>query len=380
LTDHISQNKEVLMFGKTQLKVIRRASLALALVALVAAGFWAFPSSGLAPEGRAFAAGNPSITVISPVEGATITTTDIPAQVEVSDFNISAADVGLPDKPGEGHIHVMLDGMNMGVLFNFYTTPNFTLPGDGIMPGEHTLIFDLATNTHMDMADTVKEVKINYQPTNPKPAPPAANVSGPAAVQIVSPADGASVGPKFTIEVKPTNFTPSESLEGKHNTAGYGHYHVIVDMPMGMGTGETGGGMSGGQSQSGQSGQGAMSMMSMDGMVGMPGSNTIPLDLSAWANGKHTIVVEPVQNDHTPVQGAKEAMITINLQGSSGTGTMEANMGGTSGSMAETGSMGSKSGNLPQTGNGDTMPIISLLALAAVVLGGAGLLLRRKRA
>jgi hypothetical protein len=40
----------------------------------------------------------------------------------------------------------MLDGMNMGVLFNFYTTPTFTLPGQGIKPGQHTLIFDLASN------------------------------------------------------------------------------------------------------------------------------------------------------------------------------------------------------------------------------------------
>ncbi len=39
-------------------------------------------------------------------------------------------------------------------------------------------------------------------------------------------------------------------------------------------------------------------------MIGMPGSDTIPVDLRAWPNGKHPITVEPVQNDHTPIQGA----------------------------------------------------------------------------
>jgi len=273
----------------------------------------------------------------------------------------------------------MLDGMNMGVLFNFYTTPNFTLPGDGIRPGEHKLIFDLATNTHMDMTDTVKEININYQPANPKPAPPAATVSGPASVQILSPAGGATVGPKFTLEVKPTNFTPSQGLEGKHNIAGYGHYHVFVDMPMGGMSGEMPGGQSGQTQAQGQGGQGEMSMMSMAGMVGMPGGNSIPVDLSGWANGKHTIVVEPVQNDHTPLQGAKEAMITINLQGSPGSGKMEANMGGNM--EGNTGAMGgSMGGTLPKGGNGDTVQIMSLLALAASTLAGAGLLLRRRRA
>jgi hypothetical protein len=56
-------------------------------------------------------------------------------------------------------------------------------------------------------------------------------------------------------------------------------------------------------------------MMSMAGMIGMPGSDNVPLDLRAWPNGQHTITVEPVQNDHTPIQGATPAMVTITLQG-----------------------------------------------------------------
>ncbi len=239
------------------------------------------------------AAGKPSLQVVAPTDGATINTTDIPVTVKVSDFVVSTEHVGMPDKEGEGHIHVMLDGLGMGVLFNFYTTPSFTLPGTGIQPGPHTLVFDLATNTHMDLEDTAVRVKINYQPTAPQPAPAPALVNGPASLRLLSPADGATVGPQFTIQVEPTNFTPALQLEGKPNLAGYGHYHVFVDMPP--------------MSPSG-------GMMSMAGMVGMPGSSTIPMDLSAWPSGQHTITVEAVQNDHSPVPEAKPVVFTINLQ------------------------------------------------------------------
>jgi len=245
-----------------------------------------------------------SLKVLSPKEGEKLTATDIPAQVAVSNFKVSADHVGMPDVDGEGHIHVMLDGMNMGVLFNFYTTPAFTLPGRAMTPGPHTLIFGLASNTHEDFANTAQKVNIDYEPATVEPAPtPVANAGVPA-VKIISPADGATIGPTFTMQVQPANFTPALDLEGKPNINGYGHYHVFVDMSMpSMEMSSTE--MSGGE----------MEMMSMAGMVGMPGDNTFPVDLRAWKNGKHTITVEPVQNDHTEIHGAKPAMITINLEG-----------------------------------------------------------------
>ena len=259
-------------------------------------------STGVVLVPHAFAQAKPSIAVISPGNGDTVTTTDIPVRVQVSNFTLSASDVGMPDKDGEGHIHVMLDGMNMGVLFNFYTSPTLTLPGQAMKPGQHTLTFDLASNTHEDMEDTVTNVTINYQPLTAQPAPQASPSTGAPEVSIVWPPDGATVGPLFTLQVTKTNFAPSLELEGKPNLAGYGHYHVFVDMPM---MDMTGGG--GGQDMGG--------MMSMAGMIAMVGNDNIPVDLRAWSNGQHTITVEPVQNDHTPIQGAKEAMITITLQG-----------------------------------------------------------------
>jgi hypothetical protein len=176
------------------------------------------------------AQGKPGLRIISPTEGARITATDIPVQVEVCNFQLSAADVGLPVVIGEGHIHVMIDGMIMDVLFNFFTTPTFTLLGDAIPPGRYTLIFDLAGNTRTDMEDTVQHVTIDYAPTNPRPAPASVSNPTPPGVRITSPADGASVGPKFTLQVDHSNFNSSLGLEGKPDLAGFGHYHVMIDI------------------------------------------------------------------------------------------------------------------------------------------------------
>src|SRR5260370_11126196 len=273
--------------SREELHSMRRFVTGLSAVAL---------SMGVVLVPHAFAQAKPSLSILSPQAGENVTSTDIPVSIQVSNFSLSSADVGLPDKDGEGHIHVMLDGMNMGVLVNFYTSPTFTLAGQGMKPGQHTLTFDLASNTHVDIEDTVTNVPINYQRATAKAAPQASSSSGTPEVTVVWPPNGATVGPLFTIQVSRNNFTPSFELEGKPNLAGYGHYHVFVDMPMMDRTG----------------GQGDMGMMSM---AGMPATDSIPVDLRAWPNGQHTITAEPVQNDHTPIQAAKEAMITITLQG-----------------------------------------------------------------
>ena len=254
----------------------------------------------LVPYALAQTPAKPSLVVVSPKSGDTITSTDILVAVQVSNFTLSSADVGQPDKEGEGHIHVMLDGMTMGVLFNFYTSPTFTLSGQGMQPGQRALTFDLASNTHMDMEDTVQTVTISYQPATAKAAPQPSAGGGAPAVSIMWPPDGATLGPVFTLQVSKTNFTPSLELEGKPNLAGYGHYHVFVDMPP----------MDASGAQSG--------MMSMAGMIAMPATDSIPVDLRAWPNGQHTLTVEPVQDDHTPIQGATPGMVSFTLQGASG--------------------------------------------------------------
>lgn len=240
----------------------------------------------------------PSVKVVSPASGQQITSKNIDVTVEVKNFTLDCSKSGRPDEKGIGHIHAMIDGMSMAQLTNFYCDKTFTIPGDGLAPGKHTLIIALATNTHAPLMETAQKVEIDYQPASAVPLPEG-NYTGQPSVGLVSPGDGATVPPKFTVEVKPVNFKPTEALEGKGNVPGYGHYHVFVDTPMnGMGMMAMSTPMVGKEATPG----GAMSdmqMMSMAGMVAMPGSNSFKLDLSAWGPGKHTIWIEPVQDDHT---------------------------------------------------------------------------------
>lgn len=261
----------------------------------------------------------PSLVILSPTAGQAVTGDSIDVQISVSNFTIDCTQSGRPDVDGVGHIHAMLDGMTMASLTNFYCGETFSFSGEGVAPGPHTLVVDLATNSHMDMADTVQQVEFDYQPATPV-ALPAANDLGEPGVTLVSPVDGATVAPKFEVQVDPVNFTPSANLEGKQNVPGYGHYHVFVDTPMGamdsMGAMATPAmdatAMSGTPTEDHMDGMGGgMAMMSMGGMVLMPGSNTFELDLTAWGPGTHTIWIEPVQNDHTLFESFGHVEFTV---------------------------------------------------------------------
>ena len=260
----------------------------------------------------------PSLTVVSPTAGQQITAENIDVTVKVENFTIDCSKTGRPDEEGVGHIHAMIDGMSMAQLTNFYCGDTFTIPGDGLTPGKHTVVITLATNTHMDLMETAQQVEIDYEPANAV-ALPEGDFTGQPGVELVSPTEGATVPPTFTVEVKPVNFEPAEALEGKGNVPGYGHYHVFVDTDMsGMGMMQMSTPMAD-MAATPEAGMNGMAMMSMAGMVAMPGTNTFELDLSAWGPGEHTIWIEPVQNDHTMFEdfGHVEFTVVVDEDGGS---------------------------------------------------------------
>ncbi|HET7055774.1 MAG TPA: plastocyanin/azurin family copper-binding protein [Thermomicrobiales bacterium] len=237
-------------------------------------------------SGDALAQGSPSLDVVSPQDGATITANDIPVQVKVSDLKLDCAALGRPDENGVGQVLALIDGTTIAQLANFYCTDTFTISGEGLAPGKHTLTFVLASNTHAPMMDTAKQVMVDFQP--PQPAPlPAANYTGDPGVTLSSPHDGDTVPTSFPVQITPVNFSPTAALEGKTNVPGYGHYHVWVDAPE--------------------------KPASLANLVLMPGTNAFTLDLSAWGPGKHTIRIEPAQNDHTMYDPAQPATFTVTV-------------------------------------------------------------------
>lgn len=304
---------------------VRRALQLVAIVVLLA-----LP---LAPT--AAAAGTPSITVLSPAAGDKVTTTDIKVQIKTSNIDTACQWVGTPDKAGQGNIHVFLDKASLGSLINVYCgTDTFTVPGQGITPGPHTLLIDLASNTHGDMVDTMQKVNIDYEPATPSALPAPKPAAATPTVKIVSPANGATVGSHFTLQLASTNFTPNCDLEGKPAVEGYGHYHVMVDM--------------------------GKATSALGGLVAMPCQSSVPLDLSGWGNGTHTITVALAQNDHTPVPNVQPVTISVVVSGS-GAQVLPAT-------------------GQPVSGSSDSAPLVAvtLLALGLGLTAGGMFLLRRR--
>lgn len=290
-----------LAFGSKISHVLAMVGLLVAVVA----GSTATPVS-VAQEAQ------PSLEILSPTGGEVVTANEVEVTVEVSDYTVDCAQSGLPDEEGIGHIHVMIDGMTMAQLANFYCEDTFTVPLDGLEPGPHTLVIDLATNIHLDLMETAQEIEIDYQPENPVDLPEPSDQGVPG-LELVSPDDGATVPPVFTVEVEPVNFSVAEVFEGKQNVPGHGHWHVFVDTtdPMAL-MEEAMMGMDHDMGATPESGEMmAMMAMPMPNMVLMPGTNSFELDLTAWGPGEHTIFIEPAQNDHTHLEEFEPLIFTV---------------------------------------------------------------------
>lgn len=236
--------------------------------------------------GTARAQDAPALKIVSPSNGAKIHTSDIAVRIETANFKIDCAQLGRPDQDGVGQVLALVDGTTIAQLTNFYCGHSFIIPGDGLTPGEHTIAIVLASNTHVPNMDTAQVIKVNFQPVQPTPLPVADNQGAPA-VKLVSPLDGATVPPSFTVQVQPANFIAATALEGKANVVGYGHYHVWIDAPD-MPT-------------------------SLANLILMPGTNAFTLDLSAWGEGQHTIRIEPAHNDHAMYSPATPVTFTVNV-------------------------------------------------------------------
>lgn len=259
--------------------------------------------AALVPTLAAEMMSGPTVSITSPAAGSTITSTDIPVTIEVQNFRLECADAGKPGRPGQGHVHAMLDGMAMAALTNVECGKHFAIAGKGIKPGQHTITVGLASDDHMPASMPVSG-SFTYQPAAAQ-ALPTPYKEGQPAISIVSPSNGDIVDKRFTLVVRVNNFRVSQALEGKADVAGYGHLHVLVnqqgitdqqphDMAIPMSPGMP-------------------KMEPMIGMISMPGTTTVPVDLSAWRSGTAHITVMLAANDHMPA-GATAAAVTVQLR------------------------------------------------------------------
>lgn len=272
-------------------------------------GTMAFAPAAL--PGQAFAAAQdaPSLEIVSPAPGDVVTSNSMEVTVAVDNFTLDCARSGLPDEPGVGHLHVMVDGMTMANLINFYCDETFSVPLTYLEPGTHTIMVGLSTNLHLNMMDSVQMVEIDYQPDDPQELPEA-NLQGAPAPTLLNLEDGATVPPVFTVEIEDPNFTVSEDLLGKPNVPGYGHWHVYIDTSDPMALMEEAM-MKMQEEMGGTPAAGEMVPMPMPALALMPATNAFEVDLSAWGPGEHTVLITPAQNDHTALADVTPLMFTV---------------------------------------------------------------------
>jgi hypothetical protein len=122
------------------------------------------PSEPKPPAKTAPVAGPPSIKIVSPKPGTTVSGS-FNVVVETRNFNLTCAEMGRPDVPGHGHWHLNFDTMK-GPMMGMMTMAamsceqRLVVSTAGLKPGStHKLIALLADNAHApvmpEVADSV---------------------------------------------------------------------------------------------------------------------------------------------------------------------------------------------------------------------------------
>ncbi len=228
-----------------------------------------------------------SIALLAPGAGAVVTGNTVDVKVAVKDFTLACPLAGKPVQAGVGHWHLLLDG----ALVNMYCGGGAALSLQNVAPGAHTLEVMLAGDNHMEMMGKGQTAKTSFTYTPARPLSPltAYKAAGKPSITILSPADGATVGENFPVELDWSNFTPSCDLLGKHNLTGYGHWHLNIDTMMGP-------------------------MMGMGTMLAMGCTHTYTVFTDGLRPGKHKLYALLVDNQHAPLMPAVSTMITINVK------------------------------------------------------------------
>jgi plastocyanin len=238
----------------------------------------------------------PSLAITQPQNGATLSAGNVMVKVQVSNFKL-VDKLGQTNVAGEGHIHYFMD-VTPPTTAN---QPATTAPGTwvatvntsytwmNVSAGSHTFSAELVNNDHTPLTPPiVSSVTVTVQ----------GNTSGGSpTISITQPDNGASVtAGDITVSVDVSNFKLVDKL-GQTNVAGEGHIHYFLDV-----TPPT-----------------------------TQGQPAIPPNGSIWAAtasttytfknvsaGSHTISVELVNNDHTPLQPPVTASVSITVTSSGG--------------------------------------------------------------
>jgi|GEM_PF-551387 len=233
----------------------------------------------------------PQVTITSPQNGASLPAGSVTVTIQVSNFNIVDKQ-GQAKTVGEGHVHYYMDvsplpsdpakpaipaDANAVWAHEAATSHTFT----NVPPGTHTFSVQLANNDHTPVTPlaTASVTVTVTGSVNPS-------------VTITSPKDGATVAAgNVPVTIQVSNFNVVDR-QGQPSVPGEGHVHYYLDVSP---------------------------------LPTNPSSPAIPASASAvWAHiaatsytftnvsaGTHTISVQLVNNDHTPVTPLATQSVTV---------------------------------------------------------------------
>lgn len=257
-----------------------------------------------------------TLNITSHENGANVTERDITVTVNVTNFSVENK-AGQPNVAGEGHLHFYLDvdapttpGQPAAPAGGVWAhVPNTTYTFTNVLPGTHTITVQLVNNDHTPLIPIVVDtITINVLAANITgnitgnvTGNVTDNVSGNATVNITPtlnitfPSNGANLTPGITIVVTVTNFNIVDKA-GQANVPGEGHLHFYLDMDA----------------------------PTIPGQPAVPATGTwahVASTTYTFTNvspGMHTVTVQLVNNDHTPIIPLATTTITIHVSAGGG--------------------------------------------------------------
>ncbi len=113
------------------------------------------------PTLRGLNLGKPSVTILSPKNGATVSGPSFSLLFDVRNFRLSCDLLGRPNVANTGHWHINVDTsqgpmMGMATMLRMGCSNNLEVPLAGITPGSHRFIVILVDNLHAPLKPAVE--------------------------------------------------------------------------------------------------------------------------------------------------------------------------------------------------------------------------------
>ncbi len=224
-----------------------------------------------------------TLTISSPTKGASFPVGNVTVTVQVTNFNL-VDKKGQANVVGEGRIHYFLDtgaptypgrpAIPASGVWADAASTNYTF--NNLTPGTHTMSVELVNNDDTPLVPPVV-------------ASTTIRLLGPPTITIVSPGSSAIKSGGITVNVEVANFDVVDK-KGQANVLGEGHIHYFLDINVSTATGQP--------------------AVPASGVWASVTSTTYAFNLF---QGKHTISVELVNNDDTPLVPPVVASITVEV-------------------------------------------------------------------